>query len=144
DRPVDQVLIEARIVLASESFAKDLGVRLGVSGATGNRGDQSSLGFGGSLADSRANAIGRAGAIAAGDPNGRSVISAGGLNVNLPSGFSNAGSLAFSILNAGHMLDVELSALQQEGRGEVISNPRIVTSNQKEAIIRQGQQVGYV
>ena len=42
------------------------------------------------------------------------------------------------------MLDIELSALQDEGRGEVISNPRIVTSNQKEAIIRQGQEVGYV
>ena len=55
-----------------------------------------------------------------------------------------AGSLALSILNAGYLLDVELSALQTEGRGEVISNPRIVTSNQKEAVIRQGQEVGYL
>jgi type IV pilus assembly protein PilQ len=67
-----------------------------------------------------------------------------GLNVNLPSSFSNAGSLALSILNAGYMLDIELSALQTEGRGEVISNPRIVTSNQKEAVIRQGEEVGYL
>jgi type IV pilus assembly protein PilQ len=57
---------------------------------------------------------------------------------------ANAGSLALSILNAGYLLDIELSALQTEGRGEVISNPRIVTSNQKEAVIRQGQEVGYL
>jgi type IV pilus assembly protein PilQ len=56
----------------------------------------------------------------------------------------SAGSLALSILNAGYALDIELSALQTEGRGEVISNPRIVTSNQKEAVIRQGQEVGYL
>ena len=66
-----------------------------------------------------------------------------GLNVNLPV-VGAAGSLALSILNAGYLLDVELSALQAENRGEVISNPRIVTSNQKEAVIRQGQEVGYV
>jgi len=63
---------------------------------------------------------------------------------NLPTSFANAGALALSILNAGYLLDIELSALQQEGRGEVISNPRIVTSNQKEAVIRQGQEVGYL
>jgi len=65
------------------------------------------------------------------------------LNVNLPV-VNAAGSLALSLINAGYMLDIELTALQEEGRGEVISNPRIVTSNQKEAIIRQGQEVGYV
>jgi type IV pilus assembly protein PilQ len=65
------------------------------------------------------------------------------MNVNLP--VSNpAGALALSILNAGYLLDVELSAMQEEGRGEVISNPRVVTSNQREAVIRQGQEVGYV
>jgi type IV pilus assembly protein PilQ len=55
-----------------------------------------------------------------------------------------AGSLALSILNAGYLLDIELSAIQEEGRGEVISNPRVVTSNQREAVISQGQEVGYV
>jgi type IV pilus assembly protein PilQ len=48
------------------------------------------------------------------------------------------------VLNAGYLLEVELSALQTEGRGEVISNPRVVTSNQKEAVIRQGEEIGYV
>lgn len=68
-----------------------------------------------------------------------------GLISNLPATLQNpAGSLALSILNAGYALDVELSAIQEEGRAEVISNPRIVTSNQKEAVIRQGKEIGYL
>jgi type IV pilus assembly protein PilQ len=64
---------------------------------------------------------------------------------NLPAVLNNpAGSLALSILNAGYLLDVELSAIQEQGRGEVISNPRIVTSNQKESTIRQGREIGYL
>ena len=66
------------------------------------------------------------------------------MNVNLPSTLAGAGSFALSILNAGYLLDVELSALQTEGRGEVISNPRVVTSNQKEAVITQGREIGYL
>ena len=143
DKPVDQVLIEARIVIATESFARELGAKFGISGSDGSYNDQSSLGVGSSTDHSRDNAQDRADAIAGGDPRGRHTIN-NGLNVNLPTSFTNAGALALSILNAGYMLDIELSALQQEGRGEVISNPRIVTSNQKEAVIRQGQEVGYV
>jgi type IV pilus assembly protein PilQ len=69
-----------------------------------------------------------------------------GLMTNLPAVLSGTspGSLALSILNAGYLLDVELSAIQTQGRGEVISNPRIVTSNQKEAVIRQGKEIGYL
>ena len=67
-----------------------------------------------------------------------------GLNYNVPMTLSNPGSLALSILNAGRLLDIELQAMQTESRGEVISNPRIVTSNQREAYIRQGREVGYV
>lgn len=64
---------------------------------------------------------------------------------NLPATLNNpAGALALSILNAGYALDIELSAIQEQGRGEVISNPRIVTSNQKEALIRQGSEIGYL
>jgi len=117
DKPVDQVVIEARIVIATETFARDLGAKFGVSGSK----DRAS--WGGSLANSF------------GDPSG--------LNFNAPAG-AGAGSLAFTIL--GNTIDwaVELSALQEEGRGEIVSNPRIVTSNQKEAVIRQGQEVGYL
>lgn len=140
DRPVDQVLIEARVVIATENFARELGAKFGVSGATGDPGDRSSLGFGGSTDASSENAIERSNVVAGLDDE-YTITQA--LMTNL--GVQNpAGAIAFSILNAGYLLDVELSALQAEGRGEVVSNPRIVTSNQREAIIKQGQEVGYV
>jgi type IV pilus assembly protein PilQ len=168
DKPVDQVVIEARIVIAQESFARELGARFGISG---NKNDN--VYFSGNLNANSANRNADADAQQrytdaldtwqnahdaweASDPDTRgpeprtpdpnrfvSSITRG-LNINLPTSFSNAGALALSILNAGYLLDIELSALQEEGRGEVISNPRIVTSNQKEAVIRQGEEVGYL
>lgn len=140
DRPVDQVIIEARIVIATETFAREIGARFGINGAAGKDGDRSSLGFGGSAESSSANAAARAAAQQSGQ--GR-FTGTRDFNVNLPVQ-NPAGALALSILNAGYLLDVELSAMQEEGRGEVISNPRVVTSNQREALIRQGQEVGYV
>jgi len=143
DRPVDQVLIEGRIVIATDSFARELGARFGISGASGKPGDTSSLGFGSTIETSSANASSRATAIRNGDPTFN--VTRGSPAVNLPvPPLSNPGSFALSILNAGYLLDVELSALQTEGRGEVISNPRIVTTNQREGVIRQGREVGYV
>jgi len=64
------------------------------------------------------------------------------LNVNLP--VSNpAGSFGFSILAADYLLDLELSALESEGNGEVISTPRVITANQAEAFIKQGVEIPY-
>ncbi len=120
DKPVDQVVIEARIVIANESFARDIGARFGVSGS------KQRTNFGGSLGG-----IGDDGVRIPGD-----------LNVNLP--IAGAPALGFTILGNAIDWNVELSALQQEGRGEVISNPRIVTSNQREATISQGQEIGYI
>ncbi|MEO5565271.1 MAG: type IV pilus secretin PilQ family protein [Luteimonas sp.] len=147
DRPVDQVVIEARIVIANESFARELGARFGISGAAGDPGDRSSVGFGGNLEASQANAQSRADSIFnnTGTDKSPPFNVTRGLMTNMPSTLvGGSGSLALSILNAGHMLDVELSAMQTEGRGEIISNPRIVTTNQKEALIRQGDQIGYL
>ena len=141
DKPVDQVVIEARIVVANESFARELGARFGISGASGKPGDRSTVGFGGDLDAAADNAQSRADAVMDGE---RTFDITRSLMTNLPSTLGGSGALALSILNAGHMLDIELSALQQEGRGEVISNPRIVTSNQKEATITQGEEVGYL
>ena len=129
DRPVDQVLIEGRIVIASDTFARDLGAKFGIGG---------SKVYGGNTATIGNNAPG------GGQPATR------GLNVNLPAGtFTNPGaagapSLAYTLLGANFNLDLELSALQEEGRGEVISNPRIVTANQREGVIKQGKEIGYV
>jgi type IV pilus assembly protein PilQ len=128
DRPVDQVLIEGRIVIATDTFARDLGARFGVSGKR-QYGDNTAI-------------IGDTATGNTSVGNNR-----GGLNVNLPAGgfiTNPAGSLAYTLLGSNFSLDLELSALQEEGRGEVISNPRLVTSNQREAVIRQGREVGYV
>ncbi len=128
DRPVDQVLIEGRIVIATDTFARDLGAKFGVNVSNMNpagRGDA----YGGSLGTVGNTTDGR------------------GLNVNLPAGTytqSGASSIAYTLLRGGFSLDVELSAMQEEGRGEVVSNPRIVTANQREGVIKQGKEIGYV
>ncbi|MGH6644295.1 MAG: type IV pilus secretin PilQ, partial [Bradyrhizobium sp.] len=132
DRPVDQVLIEGRIVIATDTFARDLGARFGIAGR--RDGDRTQI-IGGNVGDNVN--IG----------NGDDRVLPRDLNVNLPaSGFINntAASIAYTLLGRNFNLDLELSALQEEGRGEVISNPRLVTSNQREAVIRQGREVGYV
>lgn len=127
DRPVDQVLIEGRIVVATDTFARDLGAKFGVGG-THTYGDNVATIGSGLSAD------------------GTTAVR--GLNVNLPAGSFTEGvnkpSLAYTLLGTNFNLDLELSALQEEGRGEVISNPRIITANQREGDIKQGSEVGYV
>src|SRR5688572_18702549 len=117
DRPVDQVVIEARVVIAVESFSRELGAKFGLSGASGTPGDRSSLGFGGNTDASSANAVDRGNNVSPTNPRGLGTITQG-LMTNLPV-TNPAGAVALSILNAGYLLDVELSAMQQEGRGEV-------------------------
>jgi Type II secretory pathway, component HofQ len=72
------------------------------------------------------------------------VVTNDGLNFNLPSAATSAAGLAYTLLGANFSLDMELTAMQEEGRGEVISNPRIVTANQREGVIKQGREIGYV
>ncbi len=127
DRPVDQVVIESRIVIATETFARDLGARFGVGGRT----DRSN---------------GRH--MVSGDLSGNTGVGTPrNLVFNLPaapvSGISAAG-LAYTLLGANFNLDMELSAMQEQQRGEVLSNPRILTTNQRESVIQQGKEVGYV
>lgn len=146
DRPVDQVLIEGRIVIATDSFARDLGARFGVSGAT-DRGIlsgslDSNVNYQNTLAK-RNNELANEGT----STTLPSFLFPTGLNVNLPAaGFTNGtpSGIAYTLLGTHFNLDIELSALQEEGRGEVISNPRLVTTNQREAVIKQGREVGYL
>ncbi len=154
DKPVDQVVIEARIVIANESVARELGARFGVSGNNGDsyysgnlEANQSKINLDKALDLQYAKDV--AAWVAGGGVGAQPVYSQSlpvrGLMSNLPALLQNpAGSLALSILNAGYQLDVELSAIQEQGRAEVISNPRIVTSNQKESVIRQGKEIGYL
>ncbi|MBI2382375.1 MAG: type IV pilus secretin PilQ [Gammaproteobacteria bacterium] len=126
DVPVRQVLIESRIVNASNTAKEDLGVRFGVS----DQGSQ--VGVAGSLTG--AEAMRNTGTSTASDR----------LNVNLPTSGA-AGSIGFNIarLTDGTILDLELSALESEGRGEIIASPRLMTANQREAYIESGEEIPY-
>ena len=147
DRPVDQVLIEARIVIANETFARELGARFGISGANESSNGRVITTSGSQAANNAMigrvienrlagrNGIGGIGQDLTAIPNSR-------LGVNLPVQ-SPAGSLGFAILGADYLLDLELSALQAEGRGEVVSSPRVITANQREANIKQGDEIGF-
>ena len=142
DVPVRQVLIESRIVIADDNFAKDLGVRFGVTGIN----NESTLTTSSGSLVATDNIVGQA--IASGTPIPPPVNPGSfpdRLNVNLPAAPAGGspGRIAFAILGTNALLDLELSALESNGRGEVISNPRVVTSNQHEAIIAQGTQVPY-
>jgi type IV pilus assembly protein PilQ len=148
DVPIRQVMIESRIVIADDDFAKDLGVRFGATKIKERDGD---LIFGsGSLEATDTMASSAMDNLAGtGSPYPISVpTGAGGIpqrmNVNMPVVGANAGRIALSILSSSTLLDLELSALQTEGRGEVVSNPRVITSNQKEAFIEQGTEIPYL
>jgi type IV pilus assembly protein PilQ len=138
-----QVLIEARIVEASKTFARDLGVRLGVGGAFGRIVGYTEDGapvrrstLGGGLGATRAMAGQVAGVVDA---------NPAGLNLNLPADVSNPGLLSMVLWNnnATRFLNLELSALEVDGRGRVISSPRVLTANQVEASIEQGTEIPY-
>ena len=157
DRPVEQVMIESRIVIASSDFRKELGVRFGVTGSRADeRGNIISTGGSSQALDRMNNTtlLNRSSRPdSAGLPNLAPDAIYGNpiygpplderLNVNLPVA-NSAGSFAFSILAADYLLDLELSAMQEEGRGEVISSPRVITANQRPARISQGQEVAYL
>ncbi|MGB4860284.1 MAG: type IV pilus secretin PilQ family protein [Dokdonella sp.] len=149
DRPVQQVLIESRIVIATDSFARELGAKFGISGGyTDNNGNV--IGVSGNAASAGAvanqaylNRLG-VGGIGGTSPIGDPLLTRDRLNVNLPAAAGGGGSFGLAILGADYLLDLELSANQTEGRTEVLSSPRVVTANNTEAVIKQGQEIGYV
>ncbi len=146
DIPIRQVMISSRIVIATDEFTKELGSRFGVTSAKANSG-----GFGVTTGTFQgADTISSSGLtnIASGGspepftlPSG--VTASDRLNVNL--GTTNAaGSLAFSVLTGSSLIDLEISALQAENKGEVISSPRVVTADRHQARIEQGVEIPYL
>ncbi|MEO5696008.1 MAG: type IV pilus secretin PilQ [Burkholderiaceae bacterium] len=146
DIPVRQVLIESRIVIADDSFGRSLGVKLGVSDLRGLQGgvpgynvvDGNRVLIGGNL-----NAVGSQTL----QPGAGATFSDTNF-VNLPAtaqGGFNAASFALSLFSAGanRFLNLELSALEADGRGKVVSSPRIITADQKQATIKQGTRIPY-
>jgi len=136
DVPVKQVLIEARIVIVSDTFERDLGARFGVSTAQKN-------GPGGLLAVT-GNGIGANQILSSGT--GSASLAGTTLDnryqVNTPAANTN-GSIGISLLGGSYLVDLELSAAQNEGKSEVISSPRVITANQKQATIMQGVEIPY-
>ncbi len=141
DLPTRQVMIDSRVVIASNDFSRDLGVRFGVTGVAQN-GNQGVGAVSGSLQGTN------------------TIINSAATNlqqtgqpypVQIPPLIERTGvnllgagpRLAFSILGADYLVDLELSALQAEGQGEVISNPKVVTADLKKATILQGRQIPY-
>ena len=137
DIPVKQVLIESRIVIANNDYSRELGARFGVS-AVGNNGSNGLITTSGSTTatDSVVQDFLTDGfPVPVGNLNDR-------FNVNLPAS-NTAGRIALALLGSDYLVDLELSALQAEGRGEVISSPRVITSNAKQASIEQGVEIPY-
>jgi type IV pilus assembly protein PilQ len=131
DIPVRQVLIESRIVIASDDFNRDLGVRFGVTNSNLNSANVPNAVTG--------NLSGTTDLI-----NGDPLELTDSLNVNLPIA-NPAGSfgLALAKLPLGTLLELEISAAQQEGKAEVVSSPRVITANQSEARIEQGVEIPF-
>ena len=137
DYAVRQVQIESRIVVASSEFAHELGVRFGVT-ALHVGSNIGVIAADGNAADIVNPAI---------NPRGDDLLDIpaypGRYQVNLPSPSQNRTTLGLSFLTSDIILDLELSALEAEGEGEVISTPRVITANQAEAFIQQGVEIPY-
>jgi len=142
DIPVRQVLIESRVVIVNDDYSRQLGVRFGATAANDNNGN-GLIGLTGTGAGAGA----MVGTPTIGTPGGSALpvpvpAQASRYNVNLPVA-SPAGSVALAILGNDYLVDLELTALQAEGDGRVISTPRIVATNQREARILQGTEIPY-
>lgn len=139
DIPVRQVLIESRIVIANNDFTRELGVRFGASARSRTLG----AGTDGSLRGMQVDG-GNRNLINPSRGAGTQLGATDNLNVNLPV-TNPAGQVALALakLPLGMILELELSAMQEEGKGEIISSPRVITSNQKQATIEQGTEIPY-
>jgi type IV pilus assembly protein PilQ len=144
DVPVRQVMIEARIVEANDSFSKSLGARIGVHDFSANghqAGGNTRFQVGGSLDDTGGHAAG-------GAQGGSPSFIPGSLSSNMPAtGFNSfpAGQFSLILFNAAatQFLNLEITALEADGKGKIISSPRVLTADQVEALIEQGTEIPY-
>ncbi|MDH5499690.1 MAG: type IV pilus secretin PilQ family protein, partial [Gammaproteobacteria bacterium] len=143
DIPIRQVLIESRIVVVNDDFSRELGVRFGATAYNENSSDGATVisGTGGgtdTMINSIVDNLGTNGTIF---PIELPQLT-DRYNVNVPIG-SPAGRFSLAVLETEYLVDLELTALQAEGRGEIVSTPRVITANQKEARIEQGVEIPY-
>ncbi len=126
DLEIPQIMIQARLVTATTDFAKGLGVRWGFN-------DRNTSGDGWSIGSGTGN-------LQSGDSSGATSLVNQNLQVDL--GIGNAtSSLAVGFLSNNFLLSAELSALESDGKGEIVSQPKIITTNGKKATIKSGQEV---
>ena len=147
DIPVRQVLIEARIVEADDTFGRSLGVKLGGSDLRGIRGGTPGYGLGG---DTRAAIGSNYNAIGAQTLQGQPYAYSDTPFINLPAnttafGGTSAATFALALFGAtaNRFLNLEISALEAEGKGNVVSSPRVITADQTKARIEQGEEIPY-
>ena len=145
DIPIKQVLIESRIVVVNDDFSRDLGARLGVTAFNENSSDGVTVISGtGDGTDTMINSA----LTNLSDPGNGSIypievpLLNNRYNVALPVGGA-AGRFSLAVLESDYLVDLELSALEAEGRGEIVSTPRVITANQSEATIKQGVEIPY-
>ena len=138
DTPARQVLIEARVVVANQNYSRNLGLRWGVTAAA-------QTDSGGAVAVSGSSAAtdflvrelegGEPGSLTTPEPADR-------YSVRLPVAGA-AGQFSLALLHPDYLLDLELAAMQAEGQGRLISSPRVLASDQREASIQQGVEIPY-
>ncbi|MEN8213245.1 MAG: type IV pilus secretin PilQ family protein [Pseudomonadota bacterium] len=131
DHPVRQVMIDSRVVIATDDFARDIGIRFGGAGIQQN-------------GDTIFGASGSKSALILGDPTGG--LAPDTLAVNLPAtlGGPAGGAVNFFVGKLGsYLMQLEISAMQQEGTAEVVASPRVVTTDQHPALIEQGTEIPY-
>ena len=146
DVAVRQVMIEVRIVEANDTFGKSLGVKLGASDVRANRGGDGGY----QLAGNNRVAFGTSYSDVVASSGAGGLVNTSGNFVNLPasvlgSGLANAPAFAVSIFNAvaNRFLNLEISALEADSKGRVVSSPRVITADGKKASITQGEQIPY-
>ncbi len=137
DAPARQVLIESRVVVANQSYSRNLGLRWGVTAAARRDSGKAVIVSGSGAATDRIvrELEAGAGALAAAEPSDR-------YNVRLPVAGA-AGQFSLALLHTDYLLDLELAAMQAEGQGRLISAPRVLASDQREASIQQGVEIPY-
>jgi type IV pilus assembly protein PilQ len=143
DIPIRQVLIESRIVIVNDDYSRDLGVRFGSTIVKDNSSDGIISMTGSSTGSDTIVGSALDNLAATGQPFPVSVAPiAERYNVNLPVA-NPAGSIALAILDSDYLVDLELSAIQAEGNGEIYSTPRVITANNIQARIEQGVEIPY-
>ncbi len=138
DIPVRQVLVESRVVIANDDFAKDIGVRFGFNSTYTEKVGGNEIAVGGAIP-------GGATGYDSGQFMGVDAPQTDGLLVNLPANISSGGAAVDLLVGkiGSFLLQLELSAMQSEGKGEIISSPRLITSDRHKATIKAGVEIPY-